>query len=82
MIRGFLLFTGHNIKILWLKLDSQIHNLYKKSPFYLDVFDNDAIDREILEIEKELEDKLWELFYKMKKQNYYNSNFSKSFFDV
>jgi hypothetical protein len=82
MIRGFLLFTGHNIKILWLKLDSQIHNPYKKSPFYLDVFDNDALDREISEIEKELEDKLWELFYKMKKQNYRHSTFSKSFFDV
>ncbi len=82
MIRGFLLFTGHNIKILWLKLDSQIHNPYKKYPFYLDVFDNDALDREFSEIEKELEDKLWELFYKMKKQNQYHSKFSKSFFDV
>ena len=46
------------------------------------MFDSDAIDKEFSEIEKELEDKLWELFYKMKKQNYYNSNFAKSFFDV
>ncbi len=82
MIRGFLLFTGHNIKILWLKLDSQIHNPYKKSPIYHSVFDSDAIDKEFSEIEKELEDKLWELFYKMKKQNYRHSIFSKSFFDV
>jgi len=46
------------------------------------VFDKDSSDRAFLEIEKELEDKLWELFYKMKKKNHYHSKFFKSFFDV
>jgi hypothetical protein len=46
------------------------------------VFDSKAEDEVFSEIEKELEDKLWELFYKRKKHNYGHSKYSKSFFDV
>ena len=45
------------------------------------MFDSREDDDEFPEIEKELEDKLWELFYKMKKKRSPN-NFSKLFFDV
>ncbi len=42
------------------------------------MFDYDELDEEFSEIEKELEDKLWELFDRSKKQNYNHSNFAKS----
>ncbi len=37
-------------------------------------------DKELSGIEKEFEERLWELYDRRKKQNYHNSNFAKSFF--
>ncbi len=39
----------------------------------------DEFDKEFSWLEKELEEKLWELYDRTKKQNYRNSNFAKSF---
>ncbi len=35
-------------------------------------------DKELSWIEKEFEERLWELYDRRKKQNYHNSNFAKS----
>ncbi len=38
----------------------------------------EEFDKEFSWLEKELEEKLWELYDRIKKQNYRNSNFAKS----
>ena len=42
------------------------------------MFDYDELDEEYSEIDKELEEKLWEIYDRIKKQNQNHSNFAKS----